>query len=318
MADQTINEKNIFSSQVTVQSDGLVVSQASLTNTFQQLTNRTRWLFNQLGKIGTTPPSPLLYTNQYQLYGTGGGSGLQLAVDGSNTNTNSSTLAKESQSFTFDSQAIKGVNYGLWSDSVVIADFTANPIAYDITGSNLIIDVDFDADNYQSFKYVTSFGTGTNATTQYNYYFCNYTLSAMVTSPSMSNVSTFGIANAYKPSTSSEIRAHWTVPFPGISNYYAIPPITNIYNVKFDQYGKLVSTPISSFNDQNNPSASFPTVGYLQQLLVTCSFPTFTQGVWSKTYVKGKFTPVVYGAQGTTKIYSVSDGCPNGSPTGNS
>ena len=303
MADQTIPEKNIFSSQVTVQSDGLVVSQASLTNTFQQLTNRTRWLFNALGKIGTTPPSPILYTNQYQLYGLGG----SIPTSG---NTNSKNRS-EAQSFIFSAQSVKGKNYGIWSDQKVIADFTANPIPYDITGSNLILDVDMDADNDNSFNFTFSSGSGTNATTDVEYYFCNFLLMAFVTSPQMPNGSTFAIANCFKPSTSSFVRAHWVVPFPGLTNYFATPPNTNIYNVSWDNYGKLNPTPVTSFSDQNYPSAPFPTVGVLQQLLVTCAFAPFTQQVTG-------FVPNIYGAQGCTKIFSVSSGCPNGSILGNS
>jgi hypothetical protein len=306
MSDQTIAEKNIFSSQVTVQSDGLVLSQASLTNTFQQLTNRTRWLFNALGKIGTTPPSPLLYTNQYQLYGLGG----SIPSSGNTLSKNRS----ESQSFSFSSQIVKGSNYGIWSDSKVIADFTAAPIAYDITGSNLILDVDFDADNDNSFNYTFSSGTGVNATTSVAYFFCNYILSAMVTAPQYPDGVTFGLANCFKPSVSSFCRAHWVVPFPGLSNYFGIPPINPIYNVTFDNYGKLNYTPISDFSYTSGTGfagTGFPTVGALQYLYVTCAFAAFTQQVTG-------FVPNVYGAQGTSKVFAVSNGCPNGSILGNS
>ena len=303
MADKTLDEKNIFSSQISVQGDGKVVSQASLTNTFQQLTNRTRWLFNALGKIGTTPPSPLLYTNQYQLYGTGG-------TIPSSGNINSKNRS-ESQSFTFSAQSVSGSNYGIWTENKVIADFTAAPIAYDVTGSNLIIDVDLDADNDNSFNFAYTSGSGVNATQAIQYYFCNFILLAFVTSPQMPNGSTFGIASCFKPSTSSFVRAHWTVPFPDISNFFNVPPVTNINNVTWDSYGKLVSTPVSSFLDQNSGNTIFPSVGSLQQLQVVCAFAPFTQQV-------SGFVPNIYGAQGTTKVYTVSNGCPNGSYLGNS
>jgi len=179
----TVDEKSVFSNAITVQANGLVFSQSSFNNTITQLTNRTRWLVNEISTL-TIVPTGLIYTANF--------------MGEEPTPTNPVYETNFNNGFGIFSQVGTSTVYSTASWKILNCN-----IPFNSSTQNLAIEVSLDVENYPQY-----FGIGSPQVFSY----LNFIFGIQLSTSEI-----YGLQSLFKPQLASMIHCDFMVGFPQLS-----------------------------------------------------------------------------------------------------
>ena len=179
---------------ITIPTDYSTFNQTVMSGAINTLTQRTRYLFNWLKYLQIPQTNGLIYFSQGSNYS-----------DVLNSKTDTNWVYHQCQSFTWDNGNSLG-SFVQFTYPLKIADFSSNPINYN-NYNELLFEVSFDADNYQSYQYDSDY---TIVEFPNTVFLANYILAIQF----VGDPNIYGIQRIYKPQVNAIVHCDFCCPFP--------------------------------------------------------------------------------------------------------